>query len=272
MSPSSDTGFTGSIPDIYEHFLVPMLFEPYAQDLAMRAASFHPSRVLELAAGTGAVTRAMLASLPESTEIVATDLNQAMLDCAAKPGTRRPVIWQQADAMQLPFDDASFDLVVCQFGVMFFPDKARAFAEARRVLRSGGVLLFNVWDDIGSNPLADTVAVALGKLYAPDPPRFLQRTPHGYHDTNTIARDLAEGGFVAPPPRIETVARRGHAPSADIAATAFCHGTPLRGEIEARTGASLDAATSACAAAFRERFGDSEIEGKLQAHVVTAQR
>ncbi|BFG77652.1 methyltransferase domain-containing protein [Paraburkholderia terrae] len=272
MNTSSDTGFTGSIPEIYERYLVPMIFEPYARDLASRAASVQPSRVLEIAAGTGVVTRAMVDALPEHVEIVATDLNRAMLDCAATLGTHRPVTWQRADAMQLPFDDASFDLIVCQFGAMFFPDKARAFAEVRRVLRSGGVLLFNVWDRIEENAFAVTVSDALGKLYAADPPSFFQRVPHGYWDTNIIARDLANGGFDAPPPRIETIAKRSGAGSAQAAAIAFCQGTPMRAEIEARSGATLDEATAACATALRKRFGGSAIDGRIQAHVVTAQR
>ena len=186
MNTPNDTGFTGSIPEIYERYLVPMIFEPYARDLASRAASVQPSRLLEIAAGTGVVTRAMVDALPEHVEIVATDLNQAMLDCAATLGTHRPVTWQQADAMQLPFNDASFDLIVCQFGAMFFPDKPRAFAEARRVLRTGGVLLFNVWDRIEENAFAVTVSDALGKLYAADPPSFLQRVPHGFVPANDI--------------------------------------------------------------------------------------
>jgi SAM-dependent methyltransferase len=272
MNTPNDTGFTGSIPEIYERYLVPMIFEPYARDLASRAASVQPSRVLEIAAGTGVVTRAMADALPEHVEIVAADLNQAMLDCAATLGTHRPVTWQQADAMHLPFDDASFDLIVCQFGAMFFPDKARAFAEARRVLRSGGVLLFNVWDRIEENAFTVTVSDALGRLYAADPPSFLQRVPHGYWDTNIIARDLANGGFDAPPPRIETIAKRSGAGSAQAAAIAFCQGTPIRAEIEARSGATLDEATAACATALRKRFGGSAIDGRIQAHVVTAQR
>ena len=271
MSTSNDTGFTGSIPEIYERYLVPMLFEPYARDLGSRLGSINMTRVLEIAAGTGVVTRAMADVLPPHVEIVATDLNQAMLDCAAQTGASRPVTWQQADAMQLPFDDSSFDLVVCQFGAMFFPDRPHAFSEMRRVLRSGGVLLFNVWDRIEENTVTETVSAALDTLYPSDPPRFMQRVPHGYSDTAVIARDLADGGFDAQP-RIETIAKRGHAESADIAAMAFCQGTPLRGEIEARHGATLDEATSACAAAIRARFGDSAIDGKLQAHVVTAQR
>ncbi|ALL67793.1 ubiquinone/menaquinone biosynthesis methyltransferase [Paraburkholderia caribensis MBA4] len=272
MNKSNDTGFTGSIPEIYERYLVPMIFEPYARDLANRAASVQPSRVLEIAAGTGVVTRAMTDVLPAHVEIVATDLNQAMLDCAAALGTCRSVTWQQADAMHLPFDDASFDLIVCQFGAMFFPDKARAFAEARRVLRSGGLMLFDVWDRIEENAFAATVSAALGKLYAADPPGFLRRVPHGYWDTNVIARDLADGGFDAPSPRLETIAKRSRAASAEAAAVAFCQGTPMRAEIEARSGAMLDEATAACATALRERFGDSAIDGKIQAHVVTAQR
>ncbi len=268
--PGTDTVFAGSIPELYESLLVPLIFEPYAADLAGRVAALHPSRVLETAAGTGVVTRAMARALPASSEIVATDLNQPMLDRAAAIGTARPVQWQQADAMQLPFDDASFDVVVCQFGVMFFPDKAHAFAQARRVLRPGGAFVFNAWDRIEENDFAHVVTNALAHVFPDDPPRFLARTPHGYHDRETIARDLANAGFDHAP-RFETVSARSRAASAREPAMAYCQGTPLSNEIQARKGASLAQATSACAAAIAERFGEGPVDGKIQAHVVIAQ-
>jgi SAM-dependent methyltransferase len=267
----TDTRFTGSIPELYESHLVPLLFEPYAANLANRVAGRHPSRVLETAAGTGAVTRAMAHALPLNVELVATDLNQPMLDRAAAIGTPGPIKWQQADATRLPFDDASFDVVVCQFGVMFFPDKARAFSEARRVLRSGGVLLFNVWDRIEENDFANTVTATLAGLFPADPPLFMRRTPHGYFDTELISRDLADAGFSAAP-HFETIAARSRATSARVPAVGLCQGTPLRSEIEARSGGGVDDATSACATAIAERFGTGPVDGKIQAHVVIAQR
>jgi SAM-dependent methyltransferase len=242
---SSDKVFAGSIPDIYDRFLVPLIFDPYAIDLACRVASWRPARVLEVAAGTGVATRAMAAALPLGTAIVATDLNQPMLDRAAAVGTQQPVQWRRADAMQLPFDDARFDVVVCQFGVMFFPDKARAFAEARRVLAPGGALLFNGWDRIEHNEFADHVTRALARLFPADPPAFLARTPHGYHDRDAIERDLRLGGFTATP-AFETVASRSRAASPHVPAVAYCQGTPLRNEIEARSPAwPLSASASA---------------------------
>jgi SAM-dependent methyltransferase len=193
----ADKVFTGSIPKLYETYLVPLIFEPYAADLANRLIPRSLSRVLEIAAGTGVVTRVMARLLTEKVAIVATDLNQAMLDQASLAGTKRPVEWRQADAMQLPFPDGTFDAVVCQFGVMFFPDKAKAFAEARRVLKPGGVFIFNVWDRIAENEFADTVTTALESVFPDDPPRFLARTPHGYHDRRMIERDLGNGDFSA---------------------------------------------------------------------------
>jgi SAM-dependent methyltransferase len=267
----TDTRFAGSIPALYDTQLVPLIFEPYAADLAKRVAARGPSRVLETAAGTGVVTRAMAHALPSHVELVATDLNQPMLDHAAAIGTSRPVTWQQADASRLPFDNASFDIVVCQFGAMFFPDKARAFSEARRVLRSGGVLLFNVWDRIEENEFADTVTKALAALFPADPPVFMARTPHGYFDPHVISHDLADAGFSAPP-RVETIAARSRAASARVPAVAYCQGTPLRNEIEVRSGAGLDEATSASAAAIAERFGTGPVDGKIQAHVVIVER
>jgi ubiquinone/menaquinone biosynthesis C-methylase UbiE len=267
----TDTRFTGSIPDLYESHLVPLLFEPYAADLTNRVTGRHPSRVLETAAGTGAVTRAMARALPLNVDLVATDLNQPMLDRAAAIGTPRPIKWQQADATQLPFDDASFDIVVCQFGVMFFPDKARAFSEARRVLRNGGVLLFNVWDRIEENDFANTVTATLAGLFPADPPLFMVRTPYGYFDTELISRDLADAGFSAAP-RFETIAARSRATSARVPAVGLCQGTPLRSEIEARSGGGVDDATSACTTAIAGRFGTGPVDGKIQAHVLIAQR
>src|SRR6202795_5217904 len=195
----SDKVFAGSIPTFYETYLVPLLFEPYAADLVSRLAARAPGRVLEVAAGTGVVTRALASVLPDSVSIVATDLNQPMLNQASALGTKRPVEWRQADAMQLPFRDETFGAVVCQFGVMFFPEKAKAFSEARRVLRSGGVFMFNVWDRIEENEFADTVTKALESLFPKDSPRFMARTPHGYYDFATIERDLKSGRFLASP-------------------------------------------------------------------------
>ena len=270
-SAGSDKVFGGSIPKFYETYLVPLLFEPYAADLASRLASRSPGRVLEVAAGTGVVTRALASALPERVSIVATDLNQPMLDQASALGTNRPVEWRQADAMQLPFQDGTFDAVVCQFGVMFFPDKPKALSEAHRVLRPGGVLIFNVWDRIEENELAETVTVALAPLFPEDPPRFLARIPHGYHVQARIAQDLTSGGFVAPP-EIITLAARSRANSPRDPAIAYCQGTPLRSEIETRDASRLEEATDVAADAIGRRFGRGAVDGKMQAHVVTIER
>ena len=261
--------FSGSIPKLYETYLVPLIFEPYAEDLRQRLGSMRVSRILEVAAGTGVVTRA-LATL-ENVSIVATDLNQAMLDEAAAVGTARPVGWQRADAMALPFPDGEFDAAVCQFGAMFFPDKAKAFSEIRRVLKPGGVFIFNVWDRISENEFADSISTALEMVFPEDPPRFLVRTPHGYHDQTAIGKDLANGGFTKPP-RITTIASRSRAESARVPAFAYCHGTPLRSEIEARDKSRLGEATNAATAALARRFGTSAVNGKIQAHVITIEK
>ena len=266
-SAPTDKVFTGSIPKLYETHLVPLIFAPYAADLVDRLTSRSLTRVLELAAGTGVVTRTMASVLPESVSIVATDLNQPMLDQASALGTKRPVEWRQADAMQLPFRDATFDAVVCQFGVMFFPDRAKAFSEARRVLRPGGVFIFNVWDRIEENEFADVVTTTLASLFPEDPPRFLARTPHGYHDRSAIERDLANGGFSALP-RISTVAARSRAQSCRVPAVAYCQGTPLRNEIETRGPSRLNEATDLAAEAIAQRFGRADVDGKIQAHIV----
>ena len=270
--PDTDKRFAGSIPRLYEEYLVPLIFQPYAEDLATRLASRSVRRVLEIAAGTGVVTRQLAATLPTGVSIVATDLNQPMLDMASEIGTDgRPVQWRQADAMQLPFGDGEFDAVVCQFGVMFFPDKAKAYSEARRVLKDGGVYLFNAWDRIEENEFAHTVTTALETVFPDDPPRFMARTPHGYHDRAAIERDLHSGGFTQSP-RIDTVAARSRANSPRAPAIAYCQGTPLRNEIEARDSSRLAEATDVAADAIARRFGHGVVDARIQAHVVAVER
>lgn len=266
----SDKLFAGSIPQLYEQYLVPLIFEPYAPDLAQRLAAHPVERVLEIAAGTGVLTRNLASVLPGAVAITATDLNQPMLDTAAALGTSRSVEWRQADALHLPFAGQTFDAVVCQFGIMFMPDKVKAFSEAKRVLRPGGVLLFSVWDRIEYNELADVVTDAVASLFPDDPPQFLARTPHGYHDRAKIESDLAEGGF-AGKPSIVTRAARSPARTARDPAVAYCEGTPLRNEIEERDASRLAETTDAAARAVEERFGPGPIDAKIQAHIVTVQ-
>jgi SAM-dependent methyltransferase len=270
-SQQRDAAFAGSIPEIYENCLVPLIFEPCAVDLADRVAALRPEHVLEIAAGTGVVTRQLARTLPATCPIIATDLNQAMLDQAEVVGTVRAVEWRQADALRLPFPDHHFDVVVCQFGVMFFPDKAAAFAEARRVLRPRGRLLFNVWDRIEHNEFADTITMSLGHCWPADPPRFLVRVPHGYHDRAVIGADLARGGF-PDAPVFDTFSARSRAESPRLPAVAYCQGTPLRNEIEGRAGNALTMATDLAANAIGARFGAGPVDGAIQARVVTVFR
>ncbi|RRH93497.1 methyltransferase domain-containing protein [Mesorhizobium tamadayense] len=265
----TDKVFAGSVPENYDRYMVPLIFEPYAADLARRAASFSPGAVLETAAGTGVVTRALAPRLSPGASYVVTDLNQPMLDHAAsrqRPDSR--ITWRQADALALPFEDAAFDLVCCQFGAMFFPDRSAAYREAKRVLKPGGRFLFSVWDRIEENIFADDVTNALAEIFPNDPPRFLARTPHGYHDKDVIRSDLVAAGFsdVA----IETRAEQSRASSARIPAVAYCQGTLLRNEIEARDAGKLEAATDYATSVIAARHGSGEVAAKIQAHVIVA--
>ena len=220
---TTDKLFAGSIPEIYERFLVPLIFEAYARDLAERVARVEPQDLLETAAGTGVLTRAIASRLPAHARIVATDLNQPMLDhAAAKQPHQDRVTWRQADALALPFEDQKFDVVACQFGAMFFPDKVAAYREARRVLKPRGHFFFNVWDKISENEFADVVTQALATLFPQDPPRFMARTPHGYHDVEKIREELTAAGFADV--SIETVDHRSRAASPRDPAIAYCQG------------------------------------------------
>src|SRR5690349_783340 len=265
----TDKVFAGSIPENYDRYMVPLIFASFAADLAQRAASLSPSAVLETAAGTGVVTRALAPKLPLGASYIVTDLNQPMLDYAASqqaPDTR--ITWQQANALALPFENAAFDLVCCQFGAMFFPDRSSAYREVRRVLKPGGHFLFSVWDRIEENVFADDVTNALAKIFPNDPPRFLARTPHGYHDTALIRRELEAAGFSRV--TIETRAEQSRASSARLPAVAYCQGTVLRTEIEARDPGALESATGFAASAIAERHGSGEVAAKIQAHVIMA--
>ncbi|MGY2994477.1 ubiquinone/menaquinone biosynthesis C-methylase UbiE [Mesorhizobium sp. URHB0026] len=266
----TDKLFAGSIPENYDRYMVPLIFEPFAADIARRAAALSPAAVLEIAAGTGVVTRVLAPRLSPDASYVVTDLNQPMLDYAASRQTPDSRIeWRQADAMALPFEDGAFDLVCCQFGAMFFPNRTSAYREARRVLKPGGRFLFNVWDRIEENVFADDVTNALARIFPDDPPRFLARTPHGYHDKVLIRRDLEDAGFSRVV--IETRAEQSRASSARLPAVAYCQGTVLRTEIEARGAGKLDAATDYAAFAIAERHGGGEVAAKIQAHVIMAE-
>jgi ubiquinone/menaquinone biosynthesis C-methylase UbiE len=267
---AADKVFSGSIPQIYERLMVPLIFAPYARDLAERIGQGRPRRLLETAAGTGIVTRALAAQLPADISLTATDLNEPML-AQAKASLPDPrVEWRQADALALPFDDSSFDVVACQFGAMFVPDRVKGYAEARRVLAPGGRFFFNVWDRIEDNEFTDTVTKALAEVFPKDPPRFMARTPHGYHDQDLILSDLQHAGFsdIA----IEAVDHVSRAPSPREPAVAFCQGTPLRNEIEARGAPGLEAATDKAEQALAQRFGSGAIEGRIRALVISAAR
>ena len=269
MSEAGDRAFNPSIAEIYARDLVPLMFQAYADDLAQRVPH-DVTRLLEIAAGTGVVTRALDRALPPTVAIVATDLNPAMLAGAESQPMGRPVEWKQADALALPFEDAMFDAAVCQFGAMFFPDRVRGYSEIRRVLRDGGTFLFNVWDRIEDNEFADVITDALVALLPSDPPSFMRRVPHGYFDRELIRQDLRAAGFTATP-NFETVTRRSHGVSARNVAVAFCEGTPMRNELEARR-IPLDAASDAATEALTNAFGRDAIEGKIQAIVVTVRK
>jgi hypothetical protein len=237
---ATDKLFSGSIPEIYDRLFVPLIFEPYANDLAERIARTEPANVLETAAGTGVLTRAMVSRLPARTRIVATDLNQPMLDHAmAKQPQPDRVTWRQADALALPFENQEFDVVACQFGAMF-----------------------------GNNEFADIVTASLAELFPQDPPMFMARTPHGYHDVGRIRDELGAAGFTDI--SAETVDHRSKAASPRDVAVAYCQGTPLRNEIETRDASLLEKATEIAADALARRFGNGPIDGLIRAHVITA--
>ena len=262
---AGDAQWIESMPEVYDRCLGPFLFAPYATHVAESVVDLAPTRVLELAAGTGIVTRELVRLLPAA-QITATDLNPAMVawGSAHAPGAD----WQVADALDLGFPAGSFDLVVCQFGVMFFPDRPRGFAEMARVLTPDGRVRFAVWDVVEGSEITATLVDCLATLFPDDPPSFIVRLPHGYTDPDQINADVIAGGLV--PLDIERVQLRGKTHSAAAVAEGFCLGGPMRFELEQR--GSVPELTAAIAAEMTARLGDGPIEGDLAALVVTARR
>lgn len=260
---SDDARWAGAMPESYDRLLGPAIFEPYAADLAERARALAPRRVLEVAAGTGIVTRALLAALPDA-EVVATDLNPPMV---AYAGARAPgATWQVADAQQLSFEAGTFDLVACQFGVMFFPDRVGALAEFARVLRPAGAVLLSSWDTVETSTFPAALVDALVAVLPDDPPTFVARVPHGYADPARIRADLERAGLRDV--EIERVELDSVAPSAAAVAEGFCLGSPLRFELEKR--GDLGEVTARMATEMTARLGEGPLTGTLAAYVVTA--
>ncbi|MDH6539873.1 SAM-dependent methyltransferase [Streptomyces sp. SPB4] len=226
---NADRQWSESMPTAYEQYLVPVVFRPFAEDLTARAAALRPRRILELAAGTGVLTENLLAAAP-SAEVTATDLNEAMVafGSARAPGA----VWRQADAQRLTFPDGGFDLVVCQFGVMFFPDRVGAFSQVRRVLAPGGRFLFNTWGPLETHAFEIALQAGLERAFPVDPPRFFQTVPHGYADPTLVAADLAAAGFTVEDEQELTL--QGRAASTADLVTGYLTGTPVRAAIEGR--------------------------------------
>ena len=266
---ATDTVFAGSIPAIYDQYMVPLIFEPYARLVAERAAAFDARRILETAAGTGVVTEQLHRALPGA-DIIATDLNAPMLEQPARRVSAPNVRFQPGAAPALPFDDGSFDLVVCQFGVMFFPDKVRANSEAHRVLRDGGRYMLVIWDRIEHNLATMAAGRAVAELFPMDAVRFYERVPFRYHDVGQIEQDLLAAGFNDV--EFETVELRSRAPSARDAGIALIQGTPVRSDIEQIDPARLGEATDAAIQALRQFEGPDGFDAPMSARLVTAIR
>ncbi|MDP5226253.1 MULTISPECIES: methyltransferase domain-containing protein [Arthrobacter] len=264
---AKDKDFAGSIPALYDELLVPLMFQDYARDLAARVAACAPATVLETAAGTGAVTRELRKALPDA-RLTATDLNPAMLARAASvlPGSDT-LEWLQADAQRLPFDDHSFDAMVCAFGVMFFPDRPAAYREARRVLAPGGRLALAVWDSLANNPLPRAVAEALAELGLTQATSFLERVPFSLADPWKLGTELEQAGFSQV--RVETVAHESAVTTAGIVARSHVLGTPTLNHVEADRPGQAEAVSDAVATLLARNLGEEEFRLPVSALLVT---
>ncbi|MBI3437804.1 MAG: class I SAM-dependent methyltransferase [Proteobacteria bacterium] len=267
MTNQASAQFVGDIPQFYDRCLGPVIFQDYASDLARRAAAFHPADVLEIASGTGISTVALRSALPSSTRIVATDLNLPMLEIArSKLPSNANVVFQQADALALPFANNTFDLIAVQFGVMFFPDKTAAFREARRVLKQDGALLFNVWSAMRANPFAEA-AFAAGQRFLPDNPPKFYLTPFGYADVERACANLTAGGFGTVTHEIVRLNKL--VPDLTLFARGLVLGNPLIADLHAAN-IDPDRVAAWIASELRSRFGDEPISMPLEAIVLSA--
>ena len=265
----SDFDFTGSLAQVYDRYLVPMDFAPYARRLANQVNALAPRHVLETGSGTGVVTRELARILPSEVAITATDLNEPMLALARANINEERIHWKQADALDLPFPNCEFDVVVCQFSVMFFPDKLKGFRETFRVLRPGGCFLFNVWDSFQANAnRALTIAANIvGSAVGRDPLTLLNPP---YYDEWQIRSDLVAAGFTEI--ELDKVSEPSRAASAREAATIVCHGSMLRSAIEAHDPSLLEQITDKVTEALLSRFGTGPVEGTTRALLATAER
>lgn len=266
---SVDVRFSGSVPANYERYMVPLLFRPYAEELVARARQWQPKRILETACGTGVVTDLLARTFPDS-EIVATDLNQAMIDVAQTRIGSSNVIFRQADALDLPFDDARFDLVVCQFGVMFYPDKVQGNREARRLLRPGGHYLLAIWDRIERNALSNLANQAMRQIFPDNPPQFMTRGPFSYYEAEWIEAHLEEAGF--DDISIETVEYVSRSPSAADAARGLVYGSPMGVELADYGPNALDLVFERLSGSARQYENADGFAAPMVAHIVTARR
>jgi ubiquinone/menaquinone biosynthesis C-methylase UbiE len=265
----SESAFSNALADNYDQYLGPLLFEPYAEDLANRIHSKGYKKVLELACGTGRLTRHLIGVLPPEAKLIATDRNAEMIKLASKLVAEEKIEWQIADAQQLAFPDGTFDLVVCQFGFMFMPDKMNAFSEVHRVLKNGGCLLFNTWDKIENNG-----AIYLGNQiicsYFPENPPSYYRVPFSLSQPDMLDTSLKATGFKTI--QVTSVEKEGMSPSAKDAAIGIVQGNPIQAKIIEKDPALVNVILGAVEQKLAEVYGNRPMRSPLKAWVVEAFR
>lgn len=268
ISNDAVLNFNGSVPEVYETVLGNFIFEPFAVDIVNRISNKNAFNVLELAAGTGRVTKHLIHAFSPNAKIVASDISLPMMEKAKLVVSSQNLTWQQVDIADIPFSEGSFDVIVCQFGVMFLQDKLRAFSEIRRVLKLGGQLLFSTWACIEENPIWKISNQVATKFFGPAPAAIQKSGPFSICNAVDAEAQLHDAGFIHT--KVEKQRITSSISSASLAAKGFIHGLPLKDIIIKQNPEILSQIQEEMENSFADHFGNNPLTASFTAFVFEA--
>jgi ubiquinone/menaquinone biosynthesis C-methylase UbiE len=259
--------FSGSIPEHYDRVLGPMFFEPYAIEVSQRIDPSSVNTVLEIGSGTGRVTAHLRNVISSATKLIGSDISEDMLAVAKEKLKGLDIDWRIIDAQDLPFDDDSIDVIVGCFCYMFVPDKHKAFAEAHRVLRPGGMFIFSTWDKLELNGASYTYRKIVKKLFEDSLPESYN-LPFSMNDQNAIKGMLKETGFSKI--KVERVDKDSISQTAGEAANGLARGGSIYNEIMMHDPSLVEEIIKELEKELSEKFGTSPMIAPMTAVVCQA--